>query len=56
MRVLRDDGPGSVDCEAGEVTEPEWDSFWFNSTLTRAGEWHDTIHCPNCGEEGEEIG
>jgi hypothetical protein len=45
-----------VDCDAA-VTEPlRWMAWWSNATLHMAGEWGASIHCPRCGEEGEDVG
>lgn len=55
-RVARDDGPGTIACdEDDDVVPHRWQAFWFNTTLTRAGEWDASIHCSSCGEEGEEV-
>lgn len=54
-RVLRDDGPGYVDCDAGTVTPERWVARWINGTMTMEGHWEDTVCCPRCGEEGAEV-
>lgn len=39
-----------------ETGVPEaWMAKWQNATQTMEGHWDSTIHCPRCGEEGEEI-
>jgi hypothetical protein len=55
-RAPREDGPGYEDCDGDPDIVPErWLAFWRNSTLTQPGEWAASIHCPKCGEEGEEV-
>lgn len=47
---------GYVDCDVEDDVVPErWQAYWRNTTLSMAGEWAASIHCPRCGEEGEEL-